>query len=143
MLFLLDKYTSTGRKTPIFHHSFPSRLIFLPEYYPFMSAVSTYKTATFSKNDPFWTTPDSELFLKVLILRHITGLRGRGISLLQGPYIHISSGIQTLDSSDLPVRDCTRHCDRLHTSSVQTVSPILCSLLIPRGDKRFARQAKL
>jgi hypothetical protein len=56
-LFLFEIYSSTGRKTPIFHHSFPSRLMcFLPGwYYPFMSAGLTCKMATLTKNYPFWT----------------------------------------------------------------------------------------
>lgn len=37
-------------------------------------------------------------------------------------------------------RDCTRYCDRLHTSSALTVPPpppMRCSLLIHRGDRIF------
>jgi hypothetical protein len=56
-LFLFDKYSSTGRKTPIFRRSFSYGLMrFLPEWYcPFMSAGLAHKMATLTKNDPFWT----------------------------------------------------------------------------------------
>jgi hypothetical protein len=56
-LFLLEKYSRTGRQTHVFHHLFSSRLMrFLLEwYYPFMSESLTHKMAKLTKNGPFWT----------------------------------------------------------------------------------------